>query len=449
VKYAVEGDVVHVAEGVYNEGEMFQSAMNTAASNSEEPYIRSRVVVPTGVRLVADGRREHTVIMGEDDPDADDGCGRQAVRCVFANVRTLVKGFTLRGGKTDSVNIQDDNNWGAGVLAARTGTYSYIPVIEDCAIENCSSMRGGGSMYGVFRNCRFVGNTAKQGSNSEGASGRAGYYYGCYFDDSVCASVLAYPVKVDCCTFGPENRTSDGKYSFAIGSAQSNDASTITDTLFCGGLFPNDSSRKLVNCAYRSNMTLPAGIVAEDCVAAPESELAQLNENGVPIPGENPACDRGLVSHWTACGLDAERDAAGNPRVANGAMDIGCYEADWKGVYSSIVGKRRSVTLDKASPYAHKGDTEEVFLPEGVLSGMLNAAGTGRYEFPVRLTGNGKLVVSIGDTEKEFSESGVFGISLQSGKYPIYFKYLPGENDEGGAYLCSGGRIFGTSMVIR
>ena len=449
VKYAVEGDVVHVAEGVYDDGEMLQGSMNTAASNSEEPYIRSRVVVPTGVRLVADGRREHTVIMGEDDPDADDGCGRQAVRCVFANTRTLVKGFTLRGGKTDSVNLQDDNNWGGGVLAARSGTYAYVPVVEDCAIEDCRSMRGGGSMYGVFRNCRFTGNTAKQGSNSEGASARAGYYYGCYFDNSVCASVIAYPVKVDCCTFGPGNLTSDGKYSLAIGSAQSNDASTITDTLFCGGLFPNDSSRKIVNCAYRSNLTLPAGIVAEDCVVAPEDELAQLDKNGVPLPGKNPACDRGVLSQWTDAGLDAARDAAGNPRVANGAMDIGCYEADWKGVYSATVGKRGSVTFAEADSRAHKGDSAEVYLPEGVLSGTLNATGTGRYEFPVRITGGGKLVVSVGDSRTEYASSGVVALNLQAGEYPLSFAYFPCENDEGGAFVCSGGRIFGTSIVIR
>jgi hypothetical protein len=371
------------------------------------------------------------------------------MRCVFANEKTLVKGFTLRGGKTDSQNLQDDNNWGGGVLACRTDTYAKLPTIEDCAIENCRSMRGGGAMYGLFRNCRFIGNTAKQGGTSEGAAARGGSYYGCYFDDSVCVSVLAYPVEVDCCTFGPGNLTTGKEYAPAIGSSQANDAETITGTLFCGELFTAGVARKLVNCAYRQELTLPEGVVAEECVVAPESELAQLDKNGVPIPGMNPVCDRGAHSHWTAIALDAARDAAGNPRIANGAMDIGCYEADWKGVYSTTVGKRNSVAITNACAYAHKGEDSEVFLPEGALTGALIAAQKGRYEFPVRITGNGKLVVKIGDSVTEYTSSGVVGINLLAGTYDLSFGYIPGENDEGGVFICSGGRIFGSSIVIR
>jgi hypothetical protein len=225
---------------------------------------------------------------------------------------------------------------------------------------------------------------------------------------------------------------------------------SINGTLFTGG-FIGENTRvfTLSNCAYRADAKLGSNITVTDCVTASPEELAQLDENGVPLPGKNPACDRGVLSQWTDAGLDASRDAAGNPRVANGAMDIGCYEADWKGVYSAAVGKRGSVTFAEADSRAHKGDSAEVYLPEGVLSGTLNATGTGRYEFPVRITGGGKLIVSVGDAETEFFSDGVFKVNLAKGEYGLSFAYIPSKDDEGGAYIGPGGRVFGTSVVIR
>jgi hypothetical protein len=220
--------------------------------------------------------------------------------------------------------------------------------------------------------------------------------------------------------------------------------------LFTEG-FIGESTRvfTLSNCAYRADINLGSNITTADCVTASAEDLAQLDKNGVPLPGKNPACDRGVLSQWTDAGLDASRDAAGNPRVANGAMDIGCYEADWKGVYSAVIDRRGSVSVADASPCAHKGETSEVFLPEGALSGKIVVSRAGRYEFPVRITGGGKLVVAVGDSRTEYASSGVVALNLQAGEYPLSFEYFPCENDEGGAFVCSGGRIFGTSVVIR
>ena len=56
LEYAVSGDVVHAAEGVYATGTMIQSTYAKSVSGSApNPYIRARAVVPQGVLLVADG----------------------------------------------------------------------------------------------------------------------------------------------------------------------------------------------------------------------------------------------------------------------------------------------------------------------------------------------------------------------------------------------------------
>ena len=446
LQYVVDGDVVHAAEGDYKDGEMLQPAKDDFT-----PYVKARAVLPAGVTLVADGERDKTIIFGELDDEAsesDQGCGPNAIRCVRMAKRSKLIGFTLRNGRTDKQNSQDENNMGGGVYA-EDGTRETYPQIIDCSIENCRSVRGGGSYGGLFRYCRFIGNTASFNGDAEGAAGRAGLYYGCYFNDATCNSVLAYAKSVDCCTFGPNLIRPDGKtFAVAIGSAQANDAQIVTSTLFCGGSIPNgteEKRRKLVNCVFRQDFPLGVYVDTEDCFEASRDDLAQLDENGVPIPG-HPACDRGVVSHWTDAGLDAERDAAGNPRIANGAMDVGCYEADWKGVYSATIGKRGSVDITNACAYAqYKSDTNEVRLPDGVLEGKLVASGTGIYEFPVRVTGGGKLVVSVGDAKTIFSSDGVYKVNLAADEYDLSFAY----SGEGEAYIGSGGRIFGTSIVIR
>ena len=452
MKHVVAGDVVHAAEGVYGEGSM-KHAVSVSTKSGQEPKpitIPSRVIVPVGVSLVADGDRDATIILGGSDPStANDevmrGCGPNAVRCVMMETNTVLRGFTLRGGRTGYDNIEDDDFHGGGILSQTASTDpKLMSLVENCTIDDCMSYRGGGSFNGYYRNCRFTGNRAVV----NGAASRQGSYMGCYFSGNMGLHTVTYPGELSHCTFGPGNVVSGNDPAFAIGPTTHR--MSINGTLFTGG-FIGENTRvfTLSNCAYRADAKLGSNITVTDCVTASPEELAQLDENGVPLPGKNPACDRGVLSQWIDAGLDASRDAAGNSRVANGAMDIGCYEADWKGVYSATVGKRGSVTFTEAEPYAIKGDSAEVYLPEGVLSGTLNATGTGRYEFPVRITGGGKLIVSVGDAETEFCSDGVFKVNLAKGEYDLSFAYIPSKDDEGGAFIGPGGRVFGTSVVIR
>lgn len=446
LEYVVDGDVVHAAEGDYNEGKMLQD------SNAEvKPYLYARAVLPAGVTLVADGSREKTVILGQDDPSGASGCGQNAIRCVRMARRSKLIGFTLRGGKTDIQDRQDEDNQGGGVYAESANINEAAQIIN-CSIENCRSYRGGGSIYGIYRNCRMIGNTAVHSGTSGGAAGRSGYYYGCYFDKAECISALSYPKAIVCCTFGPELLRADKSFATAFSSANETDSLTIYGTLFCGGLIPNGTAanpRKLVNCAFRSDLALGNNIHTEKCVAAPAESLARLDKDGVPVAGMNPVCDKGDIVQWKDVALDEELDAAGNARVQNAFMDIGCYEADWRSIYSQTIGRRGIVDIEYADPYAQKGDTAEVFLPEGEISGKISVSRKGRYEFPVRITGAGKLRVELGDVTGEFSESGVFKADLDSGDYELMFVYDPADGDLGGAYIGTGGRVNGTLFTVR
>ena len=154
----------------------------------------------------------------------------------------------------------------------------------------------------------------------------------------------------------------------------------------------------------------------------------------------------------TAYGLDAATDAAGNPRIQNAAMDIGCYEADWKGRYAADIGKHRSVIVASAAANAHEEASGEVYLPEGAISGALLAELPSKFVFPIRITGTGTLAVTVNGVTAEYQgPCGPFTLEcgVAAGGATYAFAYTPGENDVGGAYFGKGGRICGTAFLIR
>ena len=456
LEHTVAGDVVHLAEGDYNEGAMLQTEPVAASCT---PYIRSRAVVPEGVTLVADGAREATVIWGAaatGEGADENGCGPNAIRCVFLESNTRLKGLTLRGGHTDCVNQEDDNNHGGGVLV-RTTTSG---VVEDCAIEDCCSLRGGGARYGTFCRCRFTGNLATRNC----AAARQGRYFGCFFDRNYGQETVGYYLHVRGCTFGPNNKAADRKSnSHALGSPNGGSPHRSFDTLFCDFVTSAGASSAaivLTNCAIYADVPLPPGsVLSGNCVQAPKDELCRLDEKGAPIAGLNPACDKGDFALWQAAmkdGYSTESntvDADGQPRIANAAMDIGCYEADWKARYSADIGKRRCLSLSDAPALAHEESNGEVYLPSGTLAGTLTVSKDFAYAFPVRVTGNGTLTVTIGEDVKAYQ--GPCEPFTVGGKWTadetmnVSFAYQPGEADAGGAYFGRGGRISGLTLFLR
>ena len=447
--HAVPGDVVHAAEGIYSEGSMLHTEyvyVKDASLSAASPYIRSRAVVPEGVTLIADGSSTNTVILGGRDGTGGDeyGSGPNAVRCVMLEPGAMVKGFTLRGGRTDRENLEDDNNQAGGVLGRSASTC----IVDGCVIEDCRSYRGGGGRLVTFKRCRFIGNSAAH----IGVAGRECFFFGCFFDGNIGRDVIAYPYRVAGCTFGPGNVTATGGVAQPIGSAATGSAGRrISNTLFCaGGTILGDV---FVNCAMPSTAILSANSGDSqliDCVTtASAAELSLIDANGVPVPGLNPACDGGSLEEWTGVGLDAEFDAAGKARIANAAMDIGCYEADWKSRYSADIGRRGSFTVSAADPYAHEEESGEVRLTGGEIAGTLNVAGS--CIFPVRITGSGTLTVTLGGVATAYAgplASFPLAVAATDGA-ALSFAYMPGEDDEGGAFIGLGGRLYGAALTIR
>ena len=127
------GDVVHAAEGVYDEKEVW-------AANSS-----NRVQVLAGVGLKADGRTSETIIMGHSSEAASNGIGPDAVRCVRLESGAWIQGFTITGGRTPA------STDGGGVSSAGA--------VVDCIVTgNGCGNRGTGVTGGWCIRSRFYSN---------------------------------------------------------------------------------------------------------------------------------------------------------------------------------------------------------------------------------------------------------------------------------------------------
>ena len=135
-------------------------------------------------------------------------------------------------------------------------------------------------------------------------------------------------------------------------------------------------------------------------------------------------------------------DLRGFQRVMNGRMDIGCFEADWRGNYEQALAGGRS-------GFAVTAADEQVVLEEGspltVRDGTLaaewtNTSGKPRlYGCGVAVTGTGTLTATLngepfatvvaadGAKRLEFRSAAAANV--------LSFTYEPGENDDGWTVL--------------
>ena len=418
------GDTVHAAAGTYRDGDMEPTFVNSAPST-----IHSRVVVPSGVTLVADDGPEETIIEGSSPTGSGNRFSADAVRCVSLCKGATIKGFTLLGGQTmdntaagKTVNGGQDDGTGGGVLA-QTGANSYV---RDCVITNCCACRGGGASgtsgnWVHCVNCRFLGNSA-------GATSSAAYYgsaYGCFFDGNVNggAQVFRFCYGLFNCTVTANNN----------GNFQD----------FC-------TNGKIQNSIVLIAVNLSAGVVASNTIYKTFGGSPVVDAGG-NVAGVSTAADAGLDA---ACrpvkgGLAMDSgdnalvsdlldglDLAGGQRIYNGTVDRGCYEYDWRGDYAADLGGA-GVVVTKADPQVVESDGQ-VLVKGGSLAVRLTGNGSAntKYTIPCTVNGTGSLAATLNGEELEPTEGGYF-FRNKLAENDLVFTYAPGAADAGGALFGS------------
>lgn len=299
----VAGDTVWAAEGDYNEGGLVNGTLKTV----------NRVQVKAGVKLAATGSRDATFITGS----GGTGTGAYtngAARCVYFLAapegvdygRGIVKGFTLREGRTGDSGEHGGASTGAGLLV-------------ECNFENngCKSNSGrGGTMNGgTALRCKFVScengyhGFSKTKIIDSLVDDEVGFYQNC----------SAYN-----CTFSGNGYLRQGGKSYnclyigngaSISSQNANDSNSYHyNTFSYYGFY--DGSTIDDKCRAVNSDTAPY-----DTATFSPSVSSQV------IDGGDLANYAMATNGWKQAWLDeCGKDYYGGERVVNGKIDVGCGE---------------------------------------------------------------------------------------------------------------------------
>ena len=420
------GDTVNALPGVYSNETM----------TVEGDILPSRVVIPAGVSLVATGTPEETVILGERDKTTETGLGSGAVRCVrFASTSTSrVSGFTLAGGATYPSSAADVDRYGSAVY----GTSHSSSVVENCVVSNNVAYLGTGSKC-CFCRCRIVGNRATY----RGAAGQNCDFVSCLINGNNSDNQVDYAYRFESSTIGPDVSPSD-----TIALTNPRDSLTVLNSLILGG--KQHSNIKARNSAFVKGN----GVQSEnltDCIVTNAAAL-EVDENFVPVVGRNVAIDRGNSARYSVAD-NGETDLAGNLRIMNGAMDIGCFEADWKPVYSKILGRGVTVTAASSNVVAEV-DGKSVKVPAGqilALDWTRDLKGEARdFLYRTAVTGEGALSVTVdGGEPKTVTATDDPQQSFRSADESHALTFAFDEGAEGSAELSKFTVPFGLLLMVR
>ena len=348
----VPGDTVHAAEGDYDEGTAIL-ATSSSGAGSWRVIVPSRVVVPTGVRLVASGARDKTRIIGRAADQADPpqvrsdgtvfvktnlgttfeenwrdyGVGTNgSVKCVTLQSNARIRGFTLTGGRTGCPeDVGADYTLGAAVL----GYDAETSIVEDCLITN--NVSGRAIVYnataincdirdnvalwngGFGRKARFVGSRLR-GNVSPYLAAEACYgFYNCTMDGNWCDVAKTKPL-TGLAKNGP---ATDVRFQLVNTIVMG-----ISKTIGSENVYGD-----VLNCVLEEGFERGSSFTATNLFANVTfaARGAVLRENG-RTRTSSVAIRAGDPDQWLATWGD--RDLYGNDRFLDGKIDIGPEQFD-------------------------------------------------------------------------------------------------------------------------
>ena len=461
---AVAGDTVHAAEGVYREGK--DRPAKTKDNDTAKLY--SRVIIPAGVTLVADGRQEATVIEGgpasgpEEQGSADNtqigsfqecfdnyGMGADAVRCVLMMPGATLRGFTLTRAATGCANSANSEN----CLGAVMGRNFDTCLVEDCLfVSNCVGR--GTAAFVTLNRCVFRDNVAAWNCSVA----RFSELHNCFATGN-CGAYVA-----DVC-LGFYNCTFVGNWSGIGRSSQVVPLCYQVDKSF------GDRKVKLVNSIVLQDTTATGtsnsfdvvvnSVVSPKCRCfvrdssvnlwtAEKSEV--LDAEGCPLL-DGPATDAADASWYPAEWGD--RDAFGGQRVYNdGKLDVGGVEGDWRATYAAALTPSRRLNVTAADPSVRlaNGGTG-VEIPSGALRLTWGRDAKISGGFRATVTGGGVLTITRGGVqiaEVRAGDAGEFRLDNLEAGTALAFTYTPGEaGNEGVATLSDFCLQSGMVLIVR
>lgn len=411
--------VVVAAPGVYTNGN----------------YGVHRVRVRSNTVLVASEGREKTVIEGRAAPGAaldssPYGCGSGALDGVYLNENAELHGFTVRNchGNVFSGNV----SYNGAVI----GVNRLTSLVYDCTITNNFGASGVGVCEVTAIRCLIADNTA----GNKAANACNAKLYNCFCArDRTPTSVYVYGY-------------TDVIFNGCTIDYYSSDSGPCNCTYINSYVLVDRYGGTLMYSAYSylgGNNTLD-----DDSVFSVLPEEMSVDSAYTPVKGANSGIDRGSWEHYVDGASPRvlellDKDYAGNPRLSNGQIDIGCGEYDWRVSYASALGSR--VTVSEVSPSAVETASGGVRLTDGeFLSVRMKNAQRGTYRFNIRsaVSGTGTLTVRVNGVEVAVQRSGseVFTVELAD---PASDTVTFVHAGEGSSEILSAGFRYGLLMKMQ
>lgn len=455
------GNAVVVAlPGVYKEGFGLQvgQAYTGTAGGKAQPTIRSRVAVPPGMTLISRDGPEVTIIEGAPSEGSTDAYGRgpKAIRGVFLDLNAKLSGFTVRYGHSDfyrkgdgtgdtHATLYQDDLFAGGVLGrhgASGGSNLGGAVVENCILTENYAPNGGAGCLVTFRNCRVMNNVA----SSYGSFFRHGEAYNCYVANNRGPRVGDCVFNFVNCTF-EDNMNEDGG-SVTLLVANMTEGGKLWNLLSLTESHTDAFGAADVRNVVLAKETKTGGTGTEVNVNTDftYAELKEMFTNGRPTTFTAPTVDQGFADAAT---LLAETDVAGTPRVQNRTIDIGAFEADWRGAYAEAIGRR--VTVTEASPSVVMTDGHPQMQNGDALAATVEArspSATTESDYVVKatLSGAGTMRVYLNDELLgELTASGELSFTNGLASNDLRFEY----EGEGSAYVAKVSQRLGAILIIR
>ncbi len=437
---AVSGDVIHVAPGTYGELEGSQIATTKTGL--------ARVVVPAGVTLESTDGAESTFIVGAaatgDQIDIPTyGTGTNAVRCVYAKSGSVVRGFTLTGGRGIGMADATGKEYGAAFYA---GT-ERAAALEDCIVSNNASYMA--PIYrGLVRRCRVFENIGTRTDNISAPAGSSCSWFNCIIDKNVGGGTVHYPIQLEGCTIGANNANHGGSGSPQVIYYSTAEDRAIVNSVILGGrsYFGKGGRLFCTNCLILSSMV--GTVIKEEQsynTIFTNAAAIKLDSEYRPVPGKFLGTDRGDASILSEA--PGEVDLYGTPRILNRSIDIGAVEYDWRPTFSAAIGRRFTMTY--ASPSVTTNLTGGLRVTEGAVAGTMLSAGA--YQIVFELPGGSLAAYVGGELVDECSGTGeqMVRFIVSDASEEVRFVYTPDAESPGDAVLRRVSGAGGLSFSIR
>ena len=382
------GDVVHVAAGTYDEGEM-------APVGGIGGITTNRVVVKAGVGLVADDGPDATFIVGKK-PGEGGNTGPDAIRCAYLSAGAWLYGFTVTNGATCKNDVDSYKDYGGGVCA-ESGS---------CAV-----------------NCRFVNNSARRGGAAYG-----GWYIGCVFDKGNAGNESSgiydcqgvFNSYFDSCK--PYGKWKLVNCTFKNCSPHGNGWQDVYNCLVEDESFKNCN---YYNCVFTGRN---AGEANPDAATRFNVADAKRDDETVRPVAESSLVDAGILSYYND-NFPADWvmfkmfDVGGGQRVyGDGKIDVGAGEFDWRGAFAKALHPSKA-TVTEASAGVRSLDGDLTLGGGDRLAVNWQVASACKTELHTSLAGEGTVSVLLDGEPLQLDSSGVTAFVVKAGTHKLEFAY--------------------------